>query len=260
MKNKTILKQALLFKDGQEPIYSKIQKLYEKVIAYQKLNDCHIMMAKPKQKSKLLDQKLFFTFLNELIENKEIGSFTQLEQYLTPSMSRIESIQNQGDSKSYYAKVFSKTLLFKQKNQTAKLFTKENIHEIQEIDHIVVIENAESFLYIENNRYNFQYENYVYLGGQANTLTKEFLKSKTLLFFIDFDIVSMNIYENFTCHKKKLFIPHDLEEKYFLKNKSNHTLYKKQRAYLKENYGNESSKVIKLIKQYHAVVEQEVVQ
>ena len=260
MKNKTILKQALLFQDEQKPTYSKIQKLYESVIQYQELYTCIIISAKPKQRAKLLDEELFFRFLNEQVENKTINSFADLESYLSPSQSRNESIQKQGDSKSYYSKVFHKTLLFKKAHQTAQLFTHTDISNIQNIDHIVVIENAESFLHIEKSSYAFPYTNYIYLGGQANTLTREFLSTKTLLFFIDFDIVSMNIYEDFICYKKELFIPHDLEQKYFIKNEPNHTLYKKQREYLREKYGDEASKVINLIKHYHAVVEQELVQ
>jgi len=260
LKNKTILKQALLFQDGQEPIYSKIKKLYENIIHYQELYNCIIVSAKPKQRAKILNQELFFKFLNEQVENKSIHSFLDLENYLSPSKNRKESITNQGDSKSYYSKVFHKTLLFKKHYKIAQLFTYNDIDNIQNIDNIVVVENAESFLYIEKNSYNFSYENYIYLGGQANTLTQKFLSNKTLLFFIDFDIVSMNMYEDFTCHKKELFIPYDLEEKYFIANEPNRTLYKKQIKYLRENYGDETSKVINLIKKYHAVIEQEVVQ
>lgn len=260
MKNKTILKQALLFKSEDLPTYSRIKQLYERAITYQTLNNCAIISAKPRQEAKILDVQLFFNFIDELVENKTINNFNDLENYLSPSSTRLESIQNQGDSKSYYAKVFNKTLLFKHAKMVAKLYTEENIKEIRNIEKIVVIENAESFLHINSNSYNFPYENFIYLGGQANTLTREFLKNKTLLFFIDFDIVSMNIYEDFSCHKKELFIPHDLEEKYFMENKANQTLYKKQREQLRDNYGDEASRVIKLIKHYHAVVEQEVVQ
>ena len=260
MKNKTILKQALLFQNGQEPIYSKIQKLYTKIITYQEDYNCHIISAKPKQKAKLLDEELFFSFLNELVENKKITSFLDLENYFIHSESRIESIRNQGDSKSYYSKVFDKTLLFKNRFYPAQLFTQQDISKINTIDSIIVIENAESFLYIEKNQYTFPYENYIYLGGHTNTLTREFLKDKTLLFFVDFDIVSMNMYEDFICHKKELFIPYNLEKKYFIENEPNHSLYKKQRKYLRVNYSNETTKVIDLIKKYHAVVEQEIVQ
>jgi len=260
MKNKTILKQALLFNKKSLPTYSKIKQLYEKAITYQRLNNCAIISAKPREIAKILDISLFFNFIDELVTNKTIKSFEDLENYLSPSSSRLESIQKQGESKSYYSKVFDKTLLFKKTSSVAKLYTEENIQELKEIDHILVIENAESFLQIDFNSYLFPYNNIIYLGGQANSLTRAFLKSKTLLFFIDFDIVSMNIYEDFTCRKKELFIPNDLEEKYFSKNRANQTLYKKQRKYLRENYGSETSKVITLIKRYHAVVEQEVVQ
>jgi len=260
LKNKTILKQALLFKNETLPTYSRIKQLYEKVISYQTLNNCAIISAKPRHEAKILDTQLFFDFIDELVENKTIKNFNDLEEYLSSSSTRLESINHQGDSKSYYAKVFNKTLLFKHATEVAKLYTQENIQELKEINHIVVIENAESFLNIHLNSYDFPYENFIYLGGQANTLTREFLKNKTLLFFIDFDIVSMNIYEDFACYQKKLFIPHNLEEEYFMKKRVNQTLYKKQRVQLRNNYGDEASKVIDLIKHYHAVVEQEVVQ
>ena len=260
MKNKTILRQALLFNKNGLPTYSKIKQFYEKAIDYQRLNNCAFLSAKPRQEAKILDIELFFNFIDELVENKTIKDFNDLEEYLSTSTTRLESIQNQGDSKNYYAKVFDKTLLFKNRTSVAKLYTEENIEELKDVDKIVVIENAESFLNINSNHYAFPYENFIYLGGHANSLTREFLKDKTLLFFIDFDIVSMNMYEDFICHNKEIFIPNDLEEKYFRGNRSNKTLYKKQREKLRDNYGEETSKVIKLIKYYNAVVEQEVVQ
>ena len=260
LKNRTILKQALLFKNNQEPNYSQIQKLYEKIITYQEQYQCYIMTAKPRQKSKLLNQKLFFSFLNELVDNKTITSFNDIEVYITPSHSRAESIKNQGDSKSYYSKVFNKTLLYKKKENITQLFTEEDIKELESIDNIIAIENAESFLNIQNNSYKFPYENYIYLGGHANHLTQTFLKEKRVLFFIDFDIISMNMYEDFIGYDKELFIPDNLEERFFIEHEPNYTLYKKQRIYLREDYGEETIRVITLIKKYHAVVEQEIVQ
>ena len=260
MKNKTILKQALLFNNNGSPTYSKIKQLYEKAIDYQMLNSCAFLSAKPRQEAKILDVELFFNFIDELVENKTINNFNDLEEYLSASTTRLESIQNQGDSKNYYAKVFNKTLLFKKRTSVAKLYTEENIGELQDVEKIVVIENAESFLNIDHNRYDFPYENFIYLGGHANSLTRAFLQDKTLLFFIDFDIVSMNMYEDFVCKTKELFIPSDLEERYFRGDRSNKALYKKQRGKLRENYKEEALEVISLIKRYHAVVEQEVVQ
>jgi len=258
MRYQTLLKQALLFKQEEPPTYSQIKQLYEKAIEFQEHYGAVFMVAKPRSRAKIVDEKLFFQFLNELSPDQSIENFSQLQNYLSPSSSREQSINQQGNSKSHYAKVFNQTLLYKKRGSSAHLFTPNELTYIQHIEAFVVVENAESFLTIEENRYFYEHQAFIYLGGQPNSLTREFLQTKELLFFVDFDIVSMNLYDDFLVQSKKLFLPNDLEF-YFKERQKNQTLYKKQRPYLRQNYSPQAQYVIDLIKEHSAVVEQEVV-
>ncbi|MBN2782430.1 MAG: hypothetical protein JXQ66_04250, partial [Campylobacterales bacterium] len=102
----------------------------------------------------------------------------------------------------------------------------------------------------------YGFENFVYLGGFANTLTREFLKDKDVVFFLDFDIEAIRIYDSFECKSKKFFRPDDIED--YFQNYSNQTLYKKQRKSLPDAH-KELDWLIKLITKYSVVVEQEAI-
>ncbi len=259
MKHQSILKQALLFNQKESPTYSKVKKLYEKAIEFQEHYGAVFIIAKPQTQAKIVDEALFFQFLNELVPNQSIKNFKDITSYLSLSLSRADSIDKQGNSKSHYAKVFNQTLLYKKRGFPAQLFTAKDIAHIESLkDNIVVIENAESFLTIEENYYFSSFNHFIYLGGHANSLTSGFLRKRELLFFVDFDIISMNLYDNFQAKNKRLFIPDDIEL-YFKKQHKNQTLYKKQRPYLRQSYSLEAQRVIDLILKYSAVVEQEMV-
>lgn len=255
MNLKTLLKQALHFRN-EMPQYSRIQLFYAQALDYQMLTGSLFISAKPRQDSRILDWEGFFEFLSDMA-NRRFDSFEDIDLYLERPKDRAEAIEKRGDSKSSYVKVFDKTLLIRRDTMPAQLFTVENIEVLRDFDRIVAIENAETFLTIERNRYDFSCDNYLYLGGQANDMTRNFMKDKSVLFFVDFDIVSMNIYEGFDCREKALFIPDDIE-KYF-SDYPNKELYKKQRRLLRESYREDTRKIITLIQKYSAVVEQEIV-
>ena len=259
MKHQSILKQALLFNQETAPTHSKIKQLYEKAILFQEEVGAVFIYSKARTVAKIVDETLFFQFLDELVPNQTIRGFDDINSYLKPSKSRADSISNQGDSKSHYAKVFNQTLLYKKRGSPAQLFTAKDIGHIETIDEdIVAIENAESFLTIQDNNYFSSFDHFIYLGGHANSLTSNFLKNRTLLFFVDFDIISMNLYDDFQAKAKRIFIADDLE--IYFKETKNQTLYKKQRPYLRESYSPNAQRVIDLILKYSAVVEQEIIQ
>jgi hypothetical protein len=76
-------------------------------------------------------------------------------------------------------------------------------------------------------------------------------------FFVDYDIVSMNFYDQIAVKSKRLYVPNDLEELFF--KYGNQPLYQKQRKLLKSNYSDEAMQVISLIKHHKKVLEQEIV-
>lgn len=255
MKTTNLLKKALLFRDTM-PTYSSIKSFYEVAIEYQEVIGSPFMSAKSGQATKILNWEGFFEFLSDKVKNKTFTSFEDIDTYLEVPKSRADAIERRGDSKSSYVKVFDKTLLAQYDNKPAQLFTKENIDELQDFDRVVAIENAETFLTIAKYHL-FDCHNFLYLGGHSNTLTRKFLKDKTVLFFIDFDIISMNIYEDFECKHKSLFVPEDIES--YFSNYPNERLYQKQRKLLREVYEGDALKIITLIKKYSTVVEQEII-
>ena len=123
------------------------------------------------------------------------------------------------------------------------------------VTHIVAIENSESFLNLDESRFEGDY--FIYLGGNANSLTRAFLVDKNVEFFVDYDIVSMNFYDQIIVKSKRLYVPNDLEE-LFVKY-GNQPLYQKQRKLLKSDYSDEAMQIISLIKRYKKVLEQEIV-
>ncbi len=257
MKTTNLLKKALLFRDTM-PVYSRIESFYEEAIAYQEITGSVFISAKSGQVTKILDREGFFEFLSTKVMNKTFTSFEDIDTYLENPKSRADAIARRGDSKSGYSKVFEKTLLIQKDTKPVQLFTEENIEELKGFDNVVAVENAETFLTIAKYRYLFDCHNFLYLGGSSNTLTREFLKDKTVLFFVDFDIISMNIYEDFECQYKSLFIPENIES--YFSNYPNERLYQKQRKLLRKAYEGDASQIITLIKKYSTVVEQEIIQ
>lgn len=253
---KTLLRQALLFRD-EMPQYSRIQLFYTQALEYQALTGFLFISAKPRQTTKVLDWDGFFEFLSDRAVNKTIASFEDIDAYLEVSEDRADAIERQGDSKSSYVKVFEKTLLIRRNMMPAQLFTVDNSIELDNFDPLLAIENAETFLTIAKSRYDFSCDNYLYLGGHPNRLTRNFIRDKAVLFFVDFDIVSMNMYEDFDCSQKRLFVPEDIAN-YFSKH-PNKNLYKKQRYLLRNAYREDAQKIIDLICKHSAVVEQEIV-
>jgi hypothetical protein len=246
-----ILNQALLLKDGAT--FSKVKKLIILARNYQKENDELFLYAKPRDVVKILDEEIFFKFLSE-VSGIKVRSFEDIQRYLQTN-SKKENIIFTTSSKTKNIHPFNKTVLLRKKGELAKIYQEDDLKDIK-IDKVVAIENSESFLQIDKIWNKFKSEYFVYLGGNANLLTREFLTTLDVCFFIDFDIVSLNFYENIKTKSKQLYIPNNLE-KLFIKY-GNEKLYKKQRRFLKNGYSNEATKVIELIKRYKKVLEQEI--
>ncbi len=150
-------------------------------------------------------------------------------------------------------------MIVKKRADITRLYRVEELKELTNITDFVAIENGETFLNIDKYTNYFKAEYFVYLSGYANTLTREFLKSKRVDFFVDYDIEGMNIYESFECESKSLYIPDDIE-KYFEGDKYHNTsLYKKQRDRFKKSYSKEANIIVDLIQKYNTVVEQEII-
>jgi len=197
--HKVILKQAKRF-ENEEPTYSSVKVLCRLAFVYQEENEVFFLEGK---RVKILYLNLFFEFLSDN-QNFTIKSFQDIETILSPQQSRKDNILMSGNSKSSFIKVFDGIVLIKKIGELAQLYQKENLYLLANINKFVAIENAETFLNIENKTKYFSSEYFVYLSGYANTLTREFLVSKSVEFFVDYDIEGMNIYESFTCVSKIL--------------------------------------------------------
>jgi hypothetical protein len=254
--NKTILKQAFLFKD-ENPIFSKVKELSQLALKYQSENEIYFLHAKRGEKAVVKNQELFFRFLFQT-QQVSINNFEDISNILNAE-TRSDNIKFSGDSKSNFIRVFDNVVVVKKKGEIAKLYQSYDLNELEIIENFLAIENGETFLNIEKFSEYFNEDYFIYLAGYANTLTRTFLKTKKVTFFVDFDIEGLNIYESFECESKKLHIPKNIE-KYFLNEKYNNVeLYKKQRARMKSNYSQDVMPIIELIKEYNTVVEQEIV-
>jgi len=251
-----IINQALKF-ENSSPNFSEIKELYSLAAQYQQENNCFFLDAKRGQKSSLKDEKLFFEFLNT---TQKINTHTFYElKILKSPQSRAQNIEFSSNSKNRYLKVFDNVLTFKGPNHPIQLLQEDDLVKLDKIEHFIAIENAETFLKIHNYLAHFKNSNFIYLGGYSNRLTRKFLASKNVEFFLDFDIEGMNIYESFECKSKSLHIPKSLDTFFKNRNFANVDLYKKQISRLKKSYSPESTIVIKLIKAFNAVVEQEII-
>ena len=179
--NKIVLSQALKFKDNI-PSNNQIKILIEEIKKYQKDNELYFFDTKHRQKPEILNEKDFFKFLSDINELK-INNFEDIEFLLEESISRKESIKKTGDSKKYYAKVFDKVILFQIKDEKPILY--KNLEDINfdKNKKILAVENGETFLNIFNTMSKFGFEQFIYLSGYPNSLTKSFLLDKNVVFF-----------------------------------------------------------------------------
>jgi len=254
--NRKILNQALLFEDSN-PTFSKIKELYKIANQYQSDNSLYFLQAKRGKASFIHNEIEFFLFLSQT-QGVNIGSFSDLKKLLNPT-SRAQNIEYSGNSKNSYIAVFDSVVLLKKYGELAKLYKLSDLAELEKIDNILAIENGETFLNIDKHKKYFKEKYFIYLSGYANSVTRDFLSSKSVTFFVDFDIEGMNIYESFSCKNKSLHIPQNIENYFLDKKCHNPELYKKQRARLKEKYCEDVMPVIDLIKKYNTVVEQEII-
>ena len=254
--NKTLLRQALKFKDNT-PTYSQTKQLNEVVKTYEKEHEKVFTHIRYGQRSKILNWEAFFAFLSEAANGgKEITSFDDIERLLSVSQSRQENIENTGDSKSRYIAVFDGVVIFKHGKEEPKLYKDpKTIH--VENKPILAVENGETFLRIDEIASKFGYEQYVYLGGMSNRATRAFLEDKEVVFFLDYDIEAIRIYDSFQCRSKHFFRHPEIEAYFANETYRNEALYRKQLSALPDLHP-ELQWLIDLIKLHSAVIEQEV--
>lgn len=252
--NKTLLNQALLFQD-ELPQHSKIKKLYELAISYQNMNDCFFIESKRGERAKINNFDKFFEFISEsILKGKNVSSFEEMRNILNAN-SRKEAIETSGDSKNSITKVFGKVVIYQIGNTNPILYRTH--HEIKTKSKILAVENGETFLNIYPTMSKFGFNEFVYLGGMSNSATRSFLKDKEVVFFLDYDIEAIRIYDSFKC-KSKQFFKHPEVEQAFKNNKIiNEKLYRKQLKNMPNNH-TELEWLLKLIKDNNAVLEQEV--
>ena len=252
--NKSLLNQALKFKDNS-PTFSQIEKLYKEALLYQTQNDVTFLKAKSRTKSKILDMEVFFEFISEhILDNVTVNSFDDIEKILQ-AKTRKENIATSGDSKNSIVRVFDNVVIYQEGNSNPILY--KDITDVKPKEQILAIENGETFLNIYPLMSRFGFKEYIYLGGFSNTLTREFLKDKNVVFFLDYDIEAIRIYDSFECKSKSFFKHPDIE--IYFKNNANQNLYLKQRAALPEKH-TELQWLIELIEHHSAVVEQEIIE
>jgi len=154
--NKTILKQAKRF-ENEEPTYSSVKAFCSLAFDYQEENEVFFLEAKRGKRVKILHLTLFFEFLSDT-QNFSIKSFQDIDSILTPYQSRKENILHTGNSKSNFIKVFDGIVLVKKAGELAELYQKENLYLLDAIEKFVAIENAETFLNIDNKTKYFSSE------------------------------------------------------------------------------------------------------
>jgi len=252
--NKTFLKQVLLF-ENDTPTYSKVKDLCQKAMAYQDENHFYFLQAKRGEKVLIKDREHFFRFVSDTVGAK-VDSFRNIHDILNAT-NRSENIKFSKDSKTNIVKIFDNVVAIKKRGEVIRLYQDFELEGLDEEKRFIAIENGESFLHVEQYVDKFDEEYFVYIAGYGNTLTRSFLKTKEVIFFVDYDIEGMNIYESFECVSKALHIPKEIKS--YFQRYGNVILYKKQRARLRENYSNDVIPIIELIKEYSAVVEQEII-
>jgi hypothetical protein len=250
MKSQHILNQALLIDEGVT--FSRVEKLIDLSREYQESNQEIILDARAREAVRIVNQEGFFDFVSEY-SGVRVESFDDIRAYMQTDTKK-ENIAFSSDSKSKNIHPFNQTVLIRQRGKLPMLYQSGDLKSLK-VAHLVAIENSESFLNLDESRFEGDY--FVYLGGNANRLTRAFLLDKNVAFFVDYDIVSMNFYDQIAVKSKTLYIPNDLEE-LFVKY-GNQSLYQKQRKLLKSDYSDEAMQVISLVMQYKKVLEQEIV-
>lgn len=256
MMDKTLLRQALKFQNNT-PAFSQTKHFNELAKAYEKEHDKIFTHIRFGQKSNILDWEEFFNFLSEKGNNgKSISSFHDIECLLAPTKTRQENIENTGDSKSRYIKVFDKVVIYQNGNTHPQIYNDPTDITLNSST-ILAVENGETFLRIYLSMSDYGFDQFVYLGGMSNNATREFLRDKDVTFFLDYDIEAIRIYDSFECGVKSFFKHPDIE-KYFSNSRyRNEALYRKQLSSLPK-FHTELQWLIDLIKEYSTVVEQEV--
>jgi len=249
--SKKLLKTALKLQDSAT--FSQLKPLIYKAREYQEEIGEVFLYARARERVRVLDYTLFWSFLSDIC-GVDVKSFEDIEGILNTS-SRKDNIRVTNNSKSNYVSVFDKSLLLVKRGELPKLYRVDNLPNID--GRILAIENGETFLSFDKIDYLFDEEYILYLGGNTNSLTREFIKDKDVLFFIDFDIVSMNFYDNISTKSKSLYIPDNFEE--LFAKYSNNELYLKQRYLLREEYSDDAKYVIEYIVKYQKCLEQEIV-
>ena len=252
MKKTTLLKQALKLRNN--PPFGEVKGLMALAREYQAETNDYFVRGGRGERVELLDEAAFFRFLSETLQ-MPIDGFTAIERALG-AQSRAENIAATGDSKSSAVAPFAKTLLLRRAGELPALFREKELGRLKDIGRVVAVENAESFLDFETLDRHFDTQAFVYLGGQPNALTREFLSSREVLFFIDWDIVSLNFYDNFACKSKSLFVPEDFDR--LLERFGNEALFLKQRYALRESYTPETAPIVEKIEACAKVLEQEI--
>ncbi|DAB29077.1 MAG TPA: hypothetical protein CFH84_11465 [Sulfurimonas sp. UBA12504] len=253
---KRLLTQALLF-EKQSPIYSSVKELFSAIKKYEGDNEVFVLEGKRGERVELKNTQAFFAFVSE-VSGVSMQGFDAIKNYFNAA-TRKENIEFGGDSKNRYFKVFDGVVLIKKKGEVAKLYQKQDLCMLEQIERFVAVENGETFLTIDTKAEHFSSEYFVYLGGYANTLTRSFLETKEVEFFVDYDIEGIRIYESFQTKNKTFHMPRDLERYFMTPNFHSQKLYQKQRGRMQQNYPKELEVLTALIKKYASVVEQEII-
>lgn len=252
--NKALLNQALLFQN-ESPQHNKIKKLYELAIEFQNMNDCFFIESKRRERAKIHNINKFFEFISEsILDGKNISSFEEIQNILNAD-SRQEAIETSGDSKNGITKVFGSVVIHQIANNNPVLY--RSYCEIKTKGKILAVENGETFLNIYPTMSKFGFNEFVYLGGMSNTATRNFLKDKDVVFFLDYDIEAIRIYDSFQCKSKQFFKHPEVEQAFNNKKILNEALYRKQLRNMPSTHY-ELEWLLKLIKDNSAVLEQEI--
>lgn len=253
--NKTLLKQALKFKDTL-PTNNQIGTLISLTSKYQQDNEIYFLNIKHGEKPSIVNEVAFFNFLSEMT-NLTISSFKDIESLVEDATSRKESIEKSGNSKEYFAKVFDKVAVFQLQDNHPILYSKIEHIPVMKDKRILAVENGETFLNIYAIMSKYGFEQFIYLSGFPNNLTKDFLKDKDVTCFLDYDIEAIRIYDSLCCKSKQFFKHPQIEEFFQNKRYLNQQLYQDQRNKLPVNH-KELQWLIELISKHSGVIEQEI--
>lgn len=234
-------------------MHSSITKLYNLVNKYEEEHSIFIIDSRIGKRAEIVNHVAFFDFISDSIGSK-VESFEQIERILNAE-TREEQSKETGNTKTRYIEVFDKTIIFQTKDNNPIIYKE---HPIIKNDNIILaVENGETFLNIYRKMAKFGFNHFVYLGGYSNIVTRKFLEDKNVIFYLDYDIEAMKIYNSFKCNSKEFFMYPNIEE-YFKATKSN-DLYLKQRKNMpdKNSLDNDLLPLWNLINKYSTVVEQE---